>query len=87
VHRALHEVEVHDSERPLHRHDPSKTLAEVEFALTEWRGWYNNACLHSRLGYLTPAEHCSQHPPRRPNAGVDTEASLKSVMIQQARRG
>jgi putative transposase len=52
------------------RHDPFKTLAEVEFALMEWVDWYNNARLHSRLGYLTPAEYESayyaQHQPRRP---------------------
>jgi len=36
----------------------------------EWVDWYNNARLHSRLGYLTPAEHeaayYAQQPPRRP---------------------
>jgi len=39
------------------RHGPFKTLAQVEYALMEWVDWYNNARLHSRLGYLTPAEH------------------------------
>ncbi|WP_460701235.1 IS3 family transposase, partial [Nocardia thraciensis] len=41
----------------VHRHGPFHTLAEVEFALTEWCDWYNNARLHSRLNYLTPAEY------------------------------
>ncbi|GGU85490.1 hypothetical protein GCM10010178_89560 [Lentzea flava] len=60
----------------INRHGPFKTLAEVEFALMEWADWYNNARrynnarLHSRLGYLTPAEYeaayYSQYPPRRP---------------------
>lgn len=54
----------------VNRHGPFKTLAEVEFALMEWADWYNNARLHSRLGYLTPAEYetayYSLHPPRRP---------------------
>ncbi|WP_081190995.1 integrase core domain-containing protein [Saccharomonospora piscinae] len=35
------------------RHGPFKTLAEVEFALTKWVDWYNNARLHSRLDYLS----------------------------------
>jgi hypothetical protein len=42
----------------------------VEFALMEWTDWYNNARLHSRLGYLPSAEcetvYYSQQPPRRP---------------------
>lgn len=52
------------------RHGPFKTLADVEYALMEWVDWYNNARLHSRLGYLSPAEYESayyaQHSPRRP---------------------
>ncbi|MFD3458426.1 IS3 family transposase [Nocardia fluminea] len=52
------------------RHGPFKTVADVEFALMEWVDWYNNARLHSRLDYLTPAEHetvyYAQNPPRRP---------------------
>ncbi|MEV4126954.1 IS3 family transposase [Nocardia sp. NPDC049707] len=35
-----------------------------------WADWYNNARLHSRLDYLTPAEYeaayYSQQSPRRP---------------------
>nr|WP_281182528.1 IS3 family transposase [Nocardia miyunensis] len=42
----------------------------LKFALMEWVDWYNNARLHSRLDYLTPAEYeaayYSQQPPRRP---------------------
>lgn len=52
------------------RHDPFKTVAEVEFALMEWVDWYNNARLHSRLDYLTPVEfesaYYAQQQPRRP---------------------
>lgn len=52
------------------RHDPFKTLAEVEYALMEWVDWYNNARLHSRLGYLPPVEYeaayYAQEHPRRP---------------------
>ncbi|MFC9967025.1 integrase core domain-containing protein [Nocardia ignorata] len=52
------------------RHGPFKTVADVEFALMEWVDRYNNARLHSRLDYLTPAEHetayYAQNPPRRP---------------------
>ncbi len=54
----------------VNRCGPFKTLAEVEYALMEWVDWYNNARLHSRLGYLTPAEYESayyaQHQPGRP---------------------
>lgn len=54
----------------VNRHRPFKTLTEVEFALMEWADWYNNARLHSRLDYLTPAEYeaayYSQQSPRRP---------------------
>ncbi len=39
------------------RHGPFKTISEVEYALMEWCDWYNNSRLHSRLGYLTPAEY------------------------------
>jgi putative transposase len=54
----------------VNRHGPFRTLAEVEYALMEWVDWYNNARLHSRLDYLTPAEYeaayYSQQQPRRP---------------------
>jgi putative transposase len=54
----------------VNRHGPFKTLAQVEYALMEWVDWYNNARLHSRLGYLTPAEYeaayYAQQSPRRP---------------------
>ncbi|WP_438803449.1 IS3 family transposase [Nocardia brevicatena] len=52
------------------RRGPFKTLTEVEYALMEWCDWYNNARLHSRPDYLTPAEYeaayHAQQPPRRP---------------------
>lgn len=52
------------------RNGPFKTVDDVEYALMEWVDWYNNARLHSRLGYLTPAEYetayYAQQPPRRP---------------------
>jgi putative transposase len=54
----------------VNRRAPFKTLADVEYALMEWVDWYNNARLHSRLDYLSPAEYeaayYSQQPPRRP---------------------
>ncbi len=54
----------------VNRHGPFKTPTKVEFALMEWCDWYNNARLHSRLGYLSPAEYeaayYSQQSPRRP---------------------
>lgn len=30
------------------RHRPFKTLSEIDYALMEWRGRYNNARLYSR---------------------------------------
>ncbi|MGY1946248.1 integrase core domain-containing protein, partial [Nocardia asiatica] len=52
------------------RHGPFKTISEVEYALMEWCDWYNNSRLHSRLGYLAPAEYeadyYAQLSPRRP---------------------
>ncbi len=54
----------------VNRHGPFKTLAMVEYAVMEWVDWYNNARLHSRLGYLTPVEYehayYAQHQPRQP---------------------
>jgi putative transposase len=54
----------------VNRHGPFKTLADVEYTLMEWVDWYNNARLHSRLGYLTPVKYESaydaQHQPCRP---------------------
>jgi putative transposase len=54
----------------VNRHGPFTTLAEVEYAVMEWVDWYNNARLHSRLGYLTPVEYehayYVQHQSRRP---------------------
>ncbi|MFF0148617.1 integrase core domain-containing protein [Amycolatopsis sulphurea] len=54
----------------VNRHASFAGLSEVEYAVMEWVGWYNNARLHSRLDYLTPAEYetaCdTQHLPRRP---------------------
>jgi putative transposase len=34
-----------------------RTHAQLEIATVEYIGWFNNARLHSSLGYLTPAEH------------------------------
>ena len=52
------------------RHGPFRTVSDVEYALMEWCDWYNNARLHSRLGYLSPAEYeaayYAQLSPRRP---------------------
>lgn len=38
-----------------------KTIADVEFATAGWVEWYNNARLHSSLGYLTPIEYEHDH--------------------------
>jgi putative transposase len=43
-------------------HDgPYKTIAEVEFATAGWVDWYNTRRLHSRLGYVPPAEYEQAH--------------------------
>lgn len=39
----------------------------------EWTDWYNNARLHSRLAYPTPAKHYSQHAARRPALALKPE--------------
>ncbi|MEV6557966.1 integrase core domain-containing protein [Nocardia sp. NPDC051756] len=54
----------------VNRHGPFRTTGEVECAVMKWADWYNNARLHSRLDYLTPAEfeteYYAQQTPRRP---------------------
>ncbi|WP_268895722.1 integrase core domain-containing protein [Nocardia sp. CY41] len=54
----------------VNRSHPFKTHTEVELAVMEWCDWDNNARLHSRLDYLTPAEfesaYYAQNSPRRP---------------------
>lgn len=43
-------------------HDsPYRTIADVEFATAGWVDWYNTRRLHSRLGYVPPAEFEQAH--------------------------
>lgn len=39
------------------RRRPWRSLADVELATAEWVDWYNNARLHSSIGYVPPAEY------------------------------
>lgn len=48
--------------RPGPFHDgPLKTISDVEFATSAWVEWWNNARLHSTIGYITPAEAEAAH--------------------------
>ena len=40
---------------------PLKTLSDVEYATATWVEWWNNARLHSRLGYRPPTEAEAAH--------------------------
>jgi transposase InsO family protein len=40
----------------IHRQASWRDAAEVELATAEWVTWWNQARLHSALGYLPPAE-------------------------------
>ncbi|MGI8335229.1 integrase core domain-containing protein [Actinomadura scrupuli] len=40
----------------IHRH-PWRTRDQVEYAIVEWIGWYNNRRLHSAIGNMPPAEY------------------------------
>jgi putative transposase len=40
---------------------PLKTLSDVEYATATWVEWWNNARLHSRLGYRPPIEAEAAH--------------------------
>jgi putative transposase len=41
--------------------DPYRTIGDVEFATAGWVDWYNTRRLHSRLGYVSPAEFEKAH--------------------------
>ena len=60
-------------------HGPFKTVADVEFALMEWVDWYNNARLHSRLDYLTPAEYEAAYYAQKPATPTGAGQLLKPV--------
>ncbi len=48
--------------RPGPFHDgPLRTLSDVEYATAAWVEWWNNARLHSSLGYIPPAEAEAAH--------------------------
>ncbi|MGI8332753.1 IS3 family transposase, partial [Actinomadura scrupuli] len=34
-----------------------RTRDQVEYAIVEWIGWYNNRRLHSAIGHMPPAEY------------------------------
>jgi transposase InsO family protein len=45
------------------RADRRPRLADLELAVVEYRGWFNDARLHESLGDLTPAEFEALHAP------------------------
>jgi transposase InsO family protein len=48
------------------RHQPFKTLDDVEYATFEWVDWYNNRRLHSTIGYQPPTEYEANHYAHNP---------------------
>ena len=40
---------------------PLKTITDVEYATAGWVQWWNHHRLHSRIGYIPPAEHEQAH--------------------------
>ncbi|MCK9247698.1 MAG: integrase core domain-containing protein [Solirubrobacteraceae bacterium] len=38
-----------------------RSKAQLELAIVEWVGWYNEARLHSALGDIPPVEHEQAH--------------------------
>lgn len=63
----------------INRHRPFKTLAEVEYALTESADRYNSARPHARLAYRTPAEHKSTYYAPTPTTPTGTGLTPKPV--------
>ena len=47
---------------PFHEH-PLRTISDIEYATATRVEWWNNARLHSSLGYTTPAEQEAAHHP------------------------
>ncbi|MGW0638314.1 IS3 family transposase [Nocardia salmonicida] len=45
----------------------------------EWVDWYNNARLHSRLDYLTPAEYEAAYYAQKPATPTGAGQLLKPV--------
>ena len=37
--------------------EPQKVIDEVEYAMLEWLGWFNNRCLLEAIGNISPAEY------------------------------
>jgi len=42
-----------------------QTRTQMQLAVVEWVGWYNNVRLHSALGYVSPAEWETEYSPLR----------------------
>ena len=59
------------------RDGPLRQLADVERLTTDYVHWYNHACLHGELDYVTPEEYEQAHyaaPPDPPPGPRDPTA-------------
>ena len=53
-----------------------QTRTQMQLAVVEWVGWYNNVRLHSALGYVSPAEWETEYSPLR-DTGTSSSLSPK----------
>ena len=72
------------------RHDgPFRTVDDLELATLSWVHWFNNARLHSSIGYQSPIEHENQYYRQiNPDSNRRRENSLSTKAgAVQGRRG
>lgn len=61
VHREALRLWVHQAETELIADRVRRTRAQLELAIVEWPGWFNERRLHGALGDLPPAEAELEH--------------------------
>jgi transposase InsO family protein len=59
-----------------------RTRSQLELAVVEYIGWFNQSRLHSALGYLTPAEHEAR---RRSDSVLPTPRARTAPMLEEQR--
>lgn len=40
---------------------PWRTVSDIGYATASWVDWYNNRCLHSTPGMISPTEYGAAH--------------------------